>query len=141
MNKLGTPLPIKVESTSNGEYAPIPVGRTIARATELAALRITENARWKGIERRKFLASLCGVATTLLTLNQAFAARGNTGGRFEVPPTAALDPDAAARATSLFSMPRPIWWNRTHRGVAAPPQDGGVPSNAGPRGRAARQTR
>ena len=97
MNKLGTPLPIKVESTSNGEYAPIPVGRTIARATELAALRITENARWKGIERRKFLASLCGVATTLLTLNQAFAARGNTGGRFEVPPTAALDSDAAAQ--------------------------------------------
>lgn len=97
MDGEGPKLPIKIDSTTNGEYAPMPVGRTIARATELAARRITENARRTGQERRAFLAGLCGAATTLLTLNQAFAAKGNTGGRFEVPAEAALDSSAAAQ--------------------------------------------
>ena len=91
-------LPIKIDSTSNGEFVPRPIGRTLARANELAAWRITEHARKTGRSRRGFLASLCGAATTLLTLDQAFAARGNTGGRFLVDPEAAFDGEAAAQS-------------------------------------------
>src|SRR5262245_12891216 len=88
-------LPIKLDSTSNGEFAPVPVGRTIARANRLAAARITDNARRVGQSRRTFLASLCGAATTLLTLNEAFASNGAGGGTFDLPPDAALDPQMA----------------------------------------------
>ncbi len=77
-------LPIKIDATSNGEYAPRPVGPTLARANEIALQRALDNARRLGQSRRGFLASLCGAATTLLTLNEAFAAHGNTGGRFNV---------------------------------------------------------
>jgi uncharacterized protein len=88
-------LPIKVDATSNGEFRPVPVGETVARAKALAAERIGEHARRIGVARRAFLQSLCGAATALLTLDQAFAARGNAGGRFRLPEEAALEPAAA----------------------------------------------
>jgi hypothetical protein len=91
-------LPIKVDSTSNGEFRPIPVSDTVRRAKALARDRITGNARRTGMPRRTFLQSLCGAATTLLTLNQAFAARRNTGGAFVLPKEAAFDSAAAADA-------------------------------------------
>ncbi|MFQ5773757.1 MAG: amidohydrolase family protein [Kiloniellaceae bacterium] len=90
-------LPIKIDATSNGEFAPVPVGSTVARAKTLAADRIEANARRVGVPRRTFLAGLCGAATTLLTLNEAFAARGNGGGFFRVFPDAAFEPAAAAQ--------------------------------------------
>jgi predicted TIM-barrel fold metal-dependent hydrolase len=91
-------LPIKLDSTSNGEYAPMPIGSGLARARILAAERIAVNARRTGQNRRGFLASLCGAATALLTLNEAFAWRGNRGGFFDLPREAALEPAAAAQA-------------------------------------------
>src|SRR5919106_5183196 len=78
-------LPIKVDATSNGEFRPVPVGETVTRARALAAERIGEHARRTGVGRRAFLQSLCGAATTLLTLDEAFAARGASGGVFRVP--------------------------------------------------------
>ena len=74
-------LPIKIDATSNGEFLPIQPGDTVERAKLLAALRISEGARRAGQSRRRFLSGLCAAATTLLTLNEAFAWRGNTGGR------------------------------------------------------------
>jgi hypothetical protein len=59
-------------------------------------LRIGEQAKRVGLGRRAFLQSLCGAATTLLTLNEAFAALGNTGGLFRVPKKSAFEPAAAA---------------------------------------------
>jgi hypothetical protein len=91
-------LPIKLDSTSNGEYAPLPVGGAVARAKALAAARIDAHARRTGQRRREFLASLCGAATTLLTLNEAFAWRGHRGGSFDLPHEAAFEPVAAAEA-------------------------------------------
>ena len=44
---------------------------------------ISEHAKQVGLGRRAFLQSLCGAATTFLTLNEAFAAVGNTGGVFQ----------------------------------------------------------
>ena len=91
-------VPIKIDSTSNGEFLPRPIGRALDRANRIAALRITRNANRTGRSRRSFMASLCGAATALLTFDQAFAARGNTGGRFRVGQDAAFDEAAAAQA-------------------------------------------
>jgi hypothetical protein len=88
-------LPIKVDPTSNGEFRPIPLSADLNLANALAAERLTAHARRVGVERRTFLQSLCGAATTLLTLNQAFAARANTGGAFRLPDEAAFETAAA----------------------------------------------
>ena len=73
------PLPIKVDATSNGEFRPVPLSQQMARANKEAELRIGEHAKRVALGRRAFLQSLCGAATTLLTLNDAFAALGNIG--------------------------------------------------------------
>ena len=91
-------LPIKLDSASNGEYAPVPVSGAVTRAKALAAERIATHARRTGQSRRAFLAGVCGAATTLLALNEVFAWRGNQGGFFVLPREAALEPAAAAEA-------------------------------------------
>ena len=69
-------LPVKVDATSNGEFRPVPLSEPVARANSEAELRIGDNAKRVGLGRRAFLQSLCGAATTFLTLNEAFAAYG-----------------------------------------------------------------
>ncbi len=93
-------LPIKIDSTSNGEYRPIPVPAHLRKAHALAQELLTDNARKSGIPRRAFLNGLCGAATTLAAFNTAFAAKGNQGGRFILPKDAALDGEAAQAALS-----------------------------------------
>ena len=90
------PLPVKVDATSNGEFRPVPVTEHVARANSEAELKIGEHAKRVGLGRRAFLQSLCGAATTFLTLNKAFAAVGNTGGVFSLPKESAFEPAAAA---------------------------------------------
>jgi predicted TIM-barrel fold metal-dependent hydrolase len=90
-------LPIKIDPTSNGEYRPIPLGRSLTAANVAAAERVTLNARRLGLDRRQFLTRLCGAATALIAFNDAFAAQGVRGGGFVLPPEAALD-DAVAQA-------------------------------------------
>ena len=90
------PLPIKVNSTSNGEFRPVPLTRDVARANSEAKRRIGEHAKRVGLGRRAFLQSLCGAATTLLTLKDAFALVGNTGGVYSLPKESTFEPAAAA---------------------------------------------
>ena len=97
-NELRGPLPIKVDATSNGEFRPEPLTEHVTRANSEAELRIGEYAKRIGIERRAFLKSLCGAATTLLTLNEAFAALDNTGGLFRLPKEGVFETAAAAEA-------------------------------------------
>ena len=92
----GTRLPIKIDSTSNGEYEPIPITPVNRQGNELALERAGENAKRLGWSRREFLISSCGAASTLLALNQANAGHGRVGGFFEVGAEAALDSHAAA---------------------------------------------
>jgi len=68
MDEVRGPLPVKVDSTSNGEFRPVPLAEHVARANSEAELRIGEHAKRVGLGRRAFLQSLCGAATTLLTL-------------------------------------------------------------------------
>jgi uncharacterized protein len=92
----GTRLPIKLDSTSNGEFAPIPLSKRNLVANELAQGNATRNARRRGVSRRNFLVSSCGAASTLLALNEVNAAAGRVGGMFAINAAAALDPDLAA---------------------------------------------
>jgi predicted TIM-barrel fold metal-dependent hydrolase len=94
----GLRLPIKIDSTSNGEFAPIPLSVRNLAGNRLAHENASRHARRLGLSRRDFLVSSCGAASTLLALNEVNAATGRTGGRFDVPPEAALDPAAAAEA-------------------------------------------
>jgi predicted TIM-barrel fold metal-dependent hydrolase len=85
-------LPIKLDSTTNGEYAPRPLPEKTAHALREAQQMCAENAKQLGISRRAFLESSCGAATVLLAINQAY---GCAGSEYVVPPSAALDLEAA----------------------------------------------
>ncbi|MGE0314497.1 MAG: amidohydrolase family protein [Lautropia sp.] len=87
----GRRLPIKLDSTSNGEFAPVPLWPANREANRLAHEAASVNARRLGVPRRAFLTSACGAASTLLAFNAANAAAGRTGGFFDLPPEAALD--------------------------------------------------
>ena len=92
----GKRLPVKLDSTSNGEFVPVPLDDTNRRANQLAQSWASENARRRGVDRRTFMVSACGVASTLLAFNAANAASGRTGGFFELDQVAAVDSHAAA---------------------------------------------
>ena len=91
----GKRLPIKLDTTSNGEFAPVPLDATNRRANRLAQTWASENAKRRGVGRRAFMVSACGAASTLLAFNAANAASGRTGGFFELDQVAAVDPDVA----------------------------------------------
>lgn len=96
----GQRLPIKVDTTTNGEFAPRPLERPARAANALAAERATEHARRSALSRRGFLTSACGAASTLLAFNEAHAAFGRSGGFFQIPAAAAMDPAAADEAVA-----------------------------------------
>ena len=100
----GKRLPIKLDSTSNGEFVPVPLsGANRAAVTrprpghaDLVAHEFASSFSTKrSLRRRSFLISACGAASTLLALNAANAAAGKTGGYFEVSREAALDLELA----------------------------------------------
>jgi uncharacterized protein len=92
----GIRLPIKIDSTSNGEFVPIPLDKANRAANVKALNWADENARRTSQSRRRFLTSSCGAATTLLAMNHVNAAVGRRGGFFDLPADAALDPQLAS---------------------------------------------
>jgi uncharacterized protein len=89
-------LPIKLDSTSNGEFAPRPLDATSRHANALARESAGRLSRRLGQSRREFLASGCGAAATLLAINAAHAATGRPGGFFQLSAEAATEPEVAA---------------------------------------------
>jgi hypothetical protein len=94
----GLRLPVKLDSTSNGEFAPVPLEPVHRQANQLAQEAATMNARRLGLDRRGFLVSACGAASSLLAMNAAYARTGRTGGRYDLPDEAALDRQVAQAA-------------------------------------------
>ncbi|WDI31819.1 amidohydrolase family protein [Hyphococcus flavus] len=94
----GSRLPIKIDTTSNGEFSPIPLEKRNIAGNAFAHEWAGENARRKGASRRDFMVSACGAATSLLAVNHANAMAKKTGGKFDLPEDAALDVDAAMEA-------------------------------------------
>ena len=88
----GTRLPIKVDTTSNGEFVPVPLSARNRLGNRLAHESASANAKRLGISRREFLVSACGAASTLLAFNDANAM---SGGFFDIPPAAAKDQQLA----------------------------------------------
>ncbi len=91
----GKRLPIKLDSTSNGEFMPVPLSSTNRAANRLAHDHASAFSRKLSVTRRSFLLSACGAASTLLAFNAANAAAGTTGGYFDLPQDAALDLELA----------------------------------------------
>lgn len=109
-------LPVKLDSTSNGEYFPQPPTKALREVQRTAMETALRNARAIGMTRREYLASACGAATVLLTLNQL----GCGGGRYNVPKEAGRDREAAKHSlagdefifdvqTHQVSADR-VWW-------------------------------
>jgi predicted TIM-barrel fold metal-dependent hydrolase len=94
----GTRLPIKLDTTTNGEFAPIALAPVHHEANQLAFDAAGVNAKRVGLDRRSFLVSACGAATTLLGMNAAYARAGQRGGFYELPAEAALDVQLARSA-------------------------------------------
>jgi predicted TIM-barrel fold metal-dependent hydrolase len=94
----GLRLPVKLDSTSNGEYEPIQLAPVERRANEAAWSATAEGARRTGMQRRSYLASACGAAATLFAFDQAFASAGRTAGRYDIPREAQFDQQLAQAA-------------------------------------------
>ena len=58
----GLRLPVKIDSTSNGEFVPVPLSRANRLGNRQALEAATANARRTGQSRRRFLTSSAGVA-------------------------------------------------------------------------------
>ena len=87
----GRRLPINLDTTTNGEFAPIPLSPVHHGARARALEDATRNAKRTSQPRRQFLVSACGAASTLLAFNTAFATQGARGGFYDLPREAALD--------------------------------------------------
>jgi len=88
----GTRLPVKLDTASNGEFAPVPLSAANRAANRLAHESASLNAKRLGLSRRRFLVSSCGAASTLLAFN---AAHGTSAGLFELEQEAAFDQQLA----------------------------------------------
>ncbi|MCK7593561.1 amidohydrolase family protein [Pseudomarimonas salicorniae] len=93
-------LPVKLDSTSNGEFVPVPLEAQHHAANRGARQAAIEAARRTGQSRRHFLMSACGAASSLLAMNQAFAAAGKTGGFYAIAPEARFESAAAEAAVA-----------------------------------------
>ena len=91
----GERLPIKIDSTTNGEFVPRPLEEHSVCANEMAQSWATINSSLLGMGRRQFLVSGCGAASTLLAFNHVHAAFGKTGSYYDVDKTANLDLELA----------------------------------------------
>ena len=89
-------LPIKSGPCSNGEFVPPPLSALEREAIRRAHLDVERNARRTGMSRAAFLGSICGAATTLLSLQAcAWDSRRTRGGGWDVPAEAGVDEEAA----------------------------------------------
>jgi uncharacterized protein len=93
-------LPIKLGPCSNGEFAPRPPTAVVREAVRRARRMCDENARRIGMDRRDFLLTSMGAATTLFALSacssdSSQSSGRRSGGSYDVPEEALVEPDAA----------------------------------------------
>jgi hypothetical protein len=91
----GQRLPIKIDTTSNGEFVPVPLSPANLAGNRLAHEAVWVNAKRLGMSRRDFLVSACGAASTLLAFNAANAVVRKLGGFFDIESEAALESQLA----------------------------------------------
>lgn len=91
----GERLPIKLDTTTNGEFSPRPLPTHSVLANQRAQQQVGINAQRLRMSRRNFLTTSAGAATTLLAFNEVHAAHGRNGSFYDLPKLAALDSAAA----------------------------------------------
>ena len=91
-------LPIKLDTTSNGEFEPVALPCDALAAGQLAQAQVEAAAQRIGLSRRRYVVSMLGAAATLAAFNQAFAAAGKRGGRYDIAPEAPFELAAAQAA-------------------------------------------
>jgi uncharacterized protein len=84
----GLRLPVKIDTTSNGEFMPRPLDPRQRLANRLAHEAADEGAKALGLSRRAFLVSAAGTAATLAACNTA---NPNAGGAYAIPKEATRD--------------------------------------------------
>ena len=84
MDPQGHRLPVKIDTTSNGEFEPVPLAAVNRVGNRLAHEAVSANAKRSGVSRRDFLVSACGAASALIAFNAANAAAGRRDGFFEL---------------------------------------------------------
>lgn len=77
-------LPVKFDSTSNGEFVPPELSKRENEINSRAKDVLAHYSRYLGLDRRTFLLSSSAVAATLLTANQVNASAGLTGGYYQL---------------------------------------------------------
>jgi predicted TIM-barrel fold metal-dependent hydrolase len=88
----GRRLPIKLDSTSNGEFVPVPLSGANRAANRLAQEAASRHAKKLNVSRRSFLVSACGAASTLLAFNEA---HGTSAGYYQIERESAFDLELA----------------------------------------------
>jgi hypothetical protein len=90
-------LPLELGPISNGETGPVPATDITREAGRRARDLVDRQARRRGMARRDFLRTAMASAVVLLTLDACSgeAKEGRSGGSFDVPEDATVDPDAA----------------------------------------------
>ena len=87
-----------LEPISNGEYDPPPLTPVAAEARRRVRSQLPTTSV---MDRRRFLASLCGSALALMTLDACNReSGGGKGGTFSLPTESTAEPDAAASVLS-----------------------------------------
>jgi hypothetical protein len=94
----GKRLPIKIDTTTNGEFTPLPLSPMAKAANAHAHDAVGAAAKKLGLGRRAYLVTTCGAAATLAAMNDVFAASGKTGGGYILPKEAAFETAAADSA-------------------------------------------
>ena len=94
----GRRLPVKIDRTTNGEYAPQPLTPTQRLSRDIAQDAAAVYAQRLSMPRRAFMVSVMGAAATLSACNRAAELTGERGARFDVGPDAAQDPELARYA-------------------------------------------
>jgi predicted TIM-barrel fold metal-dependent hydrolase len=117
----GTRLPVKLDATTNGEFAPIALEPVHRDARHRAFEAATINARRLGLTRRAFLVSACGAATTLLAMNAAYAAAGRRGGFYAIAPDAAVELPMARSAVDKSEFVFDVQGHFVNREWTLPP--------------------
>src|SRR4029453_10009866 len=117
-------LPVKLDSTSNGEFEPVPLPSVALHARRLAHADIESAAKRVGVTRRRYLVSVLGAAATLAAFNRAFAAAGKRGGLYAIAPEAPFEKAAAQTSVAgdefIFDVqlhhvnPQGAWRRKAH---------------------------
>jgi predicted TIM-barrel fold metal-dependent hydrolase len=88
----GKRLPVKLDTTSNGEFMPVALSPANRAANRRAHEAASANSQKLGLTRRRFLISSCGAASTLLAFNQA---HGTNAGFYQIAKDAVFDEQLA----------------------------------------------